>query len=115
MKDEATESGPLGRRLLEDAEEMRRSGYLVVDAIVDRWSRLDDGPAWQGATRDDQLDDVNAHIQSTIVQSGFAMISSTRMKGRFSLRFCILNARTTAGDVGRVLDRILELGREFAA
>jgi len=40
------------RRLLEDPEEMRRSGYAVVDAIVDRWARLGEGPAWQGATRD---------------------------------------------------------------
>ena len=68
-----------------------------------------------GAVRDDQLDDLNAHIQGTIVQSGFAMISSTRLKGRFSLRLCILNARTTGDDVRRVLDRILELGRELAA
>ncbi len=37
---------------LEDPDEMRRSGYAVVDAIIDRWTSLDDGPAWQGATRD---------------------------------------------------------------
>ena len=38
--------------MLEDPEEMRRSGYGIVDAIVDRWANLRDGPAWQGATRD---------------------------------------------------------------
>ncbi len=69
----------------------------------------------QGAVRDDRLDDLNEHIQGTIMQSGFAMITSTRLKGRYSLRFCILNARTTEDDVNRILDRILELGREFSA
>ena len=31
---------------------MRRSGYAVVDAILDRWTHLRDGAAWRGATRD---------------------------------------------------------------
>ena len=51
MTDETLEERPLGA-LLEDPEEMRRSGYEVVDAIVERWANLRDGPAWQGATRD---------------------------------------------------------------
>lgn len=32
------------------------------------------------------------------------MISSTRVNGRYALRLCILNHRTTAADVDRVLD-----------
>ena len=52
MKNESTGPGLAGWRLLEDAEEMRRSGYQVVDLIVDRWSGLAEGPAWQAATRD---------------------------------------------------------------
>jgi hypothetical protein len=32
------------------------------------------------------------------------MISSTRLDGRYALRLCILNHRTTAHDVDRVLD-----------
>ena len=51
MTDQAT-GWCAGRALREDPEEMRRSGYAVVDAIVERWANLRDGPAWQGATRD---------------------------------------------------------------
>ena len=51
MTENTTGDLPLGP-LLEDPEEMRRSGYEVVDAIVARWAQLRDGPAWRGATRD---------------------------------------------------------------
>jgi glutamate/tyrosine decarboxylase-like PLP-dependent enzyme len=39
------------RKLVIDAEAMRTMGYRVVDALVDREAVLEDGPAWQGATR----------------------------------------------------------------
>ena len=61
------------------------------------------------------LDELNREIQDRIVQSGVAMISSTRLRGRFSLRFCVLNARTTEDDVMVVVDRVLELGRELGS
>jgi glutamate/tyrosine decarboxylase-like PLP-dependent enzyme len=54
-------------------------------------------------------DDFNQSIQDRIVSDGTAMISSTRIRGRFALRFCILNHRTTRADVDAVLDRIVEL------
>lgn len=34
-----------------DAETMRRLGYRVIDLLVDRISELDEGRAWQGASR----------------------------------------------------------------
>ena len=48
-----------------------------------------------------------------LVNSGFAMMSSTRLHDRFSLRLCILNSRTTAADIDSVVDAILEKGREL--
>ena len=58
------------------------------------------------------LDAWNESIQERVVEEGTAMISSTRIAGRFALRFCILNHRTTRDDVDAVLDRILTLARE---
>jgi glutamate/tyrosine decarboxylase-like PLP-dependent enzyme len=55
------------------------------------------------------LDAWNREVQDRIVEEGTAMISSTLIEGRFALRFCILNHRTTRDDVGAVLDRIVEL------
>lgn len=68
---------------------------------------------WVGSTEDDALDEVNERIQSSIVDSGYAMMSSTRIRGRFSLRFCILNPRTRAADVRGTLDAVLKAGREL--
>lgn len=64
---------------------------------------------------DAQLDALNASIQERIVEERSAMISSTRLRGRYSLRLCILNFRSRQDDVDAVLDRIRELGRELAA
>ncbi|HSG49796.1 MAG TPA: aminotransferase class V-fold PLP-dependent enzyme [Longimicrobiales bacterium] len=58
------------------------------------------------------LDAWNEAIQDRVVAEGTAMISSTRIGGRFALRFCILNHRTTRDDVDAVLDRILALAAE---
>lgn len=59
------------------------------------------------------LDELNRRIQDEIVQSGFAMMSSTRLGGRLSLRFCILNIRTTEEDLADTVDRIVTVGRRL--
>lgn len=60
-----------------------------------------------------ELDDLNQRIQDGIVQSGFAMMSSTRVGRRLSLRFCVLNVSTTEADVANTLDRIVMEGRQL--
>lgn len=59
------------------------------------------------------LDDLNERIQDEIIQSGIAMMSSTRVNDCFSLRFCVLNYRTTEDDLALVLDRIVAAGRRL--
>ncbi len=51
MKDQ--ERLPEGSPLELSPDEMRRLGYRVVDAIVDRWAHLREGPAWQFGTREE--------------------------------------------------------------
>ncbi len=68
-----------------------------------------------GSVPEGALDHLNERIQDDIVQSGFAMMSSTRVKGCFSLRFCVLNYRTTEEDLARTLDRIVDAGRRLGA
>ena len=67
-----------------------------------------------GDVPDEDLDNLNQRIQDEIVNSGFAMMSSTRLRGHLSLRFCVLNVRTTAEDLARTLDRIVSVGRRLA-
>ena len=74
---------------------------------------------YRGRTGDSQpfrkrLDELNREIQDRIIKSGFAMIASTQLGGKFSLRFCVLNALTTEDDVMQLLDRVLAAGRELS-
>jgi glutamate/tyrosine decarboxylase-like PLP-dependent enzyme len=57
------------------------------------------------------LERVNQSVQEEIVASGYAMMSSTRLRGRYALRFCILNHTTTWDDVRSTLERLERLGR----
>jgi len=60
------------------------------------------------------LNSLNREIQDEIVESGFAMISSTRLQGAYSLRLCILNYRSTWEDVRATLERVEEIGQRRA-
>ena len=59
------------------------------------------------------LDSLNERIQARIIESGTAMLSSTRLRGAYSLRFCIMSHQTRWQDVSDVLRAIEALGREF--
>jgi aromatic-L-amino-acid/L-tryptophan decarboxylase len=64
---------------------------------------------------EERLGELNGGIQARIREEGVAMTSSTRLEGRFALRVCILNPRTTWDDLARLMDRIEEVGRELAS
>ena len=49
------------------------------------------------------LERLNADLDRRLAQSGEGMISSTRVDGRYALRLCVLNHRSRAEDVERVL------------
>ena len=63
-------------------------------------------------TGDHELEAVNQRVQEQVVKSGFAMMSSTRLRGVYALRLCILNHTTTWNDVRTTLERIEAVGRE---
>ena len=63
---------------------------------------------------EEALESLNRGVQDAIVEEGTAMMSSTRLRGRYALRLCILNFRSTRDDVSAVVERIVELGRERA-
>jgi len=56
------------------------------------------------------LEELNQAIQDRIVGSGLAMMSSTRLRGAFSLRLAIMNYRSTWEDVLSVLRGVEEIG-----
>ena len=62
-----------------------------------------------------ELEELNQTIQDEIVEQGLAMMSSTRLKGVFSLRICVLNYRSTWEDVAVVLRGVESSGRRLVA
>ncbi len=59
------------------------------------------------------IDAWNNRIQDSVVSEGVAMMSSTRLEGRFALRMCPMNYRSTDADLDATLFRIQTLSREL--
>jgi glutamate/tyrosine decarboxylase-like PLP-dependent enzyme len=55
---------------------------------------------------DPDTDALNERILQRLNRNGIAMMSSTRIRGCYALRLCIMNWRTTADDVARILDAV---------
>ncbi|KPK79433.1 MAG: hypothetical protein AMS25_12605 [Gemmatimonas sp. SM23_52] len=68
-----------------------------------------------GELDEDRLEWVNDEIRRRIWESGRAMLSSTRVRGRYVLRLCVLNHNTRKADVEEVVRLIAEHGEAVAA
>jgi aromatic-L-amino-acid/L-tryptophan decarboxylase len=62
---------------------------------------------------DQYLDQLNQTIADEIQISGMAFIMTTRLLGRTVLRLSICSHRTTTEDIGRVFNKLTELGVQF--
>ena len=60
----------------------------------------------------EELEEINKAVQARVIEEGVAMMSSTRLRGLYSLRLCILNHTTTWEDVRYTLAAIEDFGRE---
>jgi glutamate/tyrosine decarboxylase-like PLP-dependent enzyme len=59
---------------------------------------------FDGVTDDGLAERMNGEVIRRLVESGRGLISSTRVRGRFALRMCVMNHTTTAADVDEILD-----------
>lgn len=66
--------------------------------------RVNPGPRYAG-----DLDELNQRVNSAVVAEGRFLISSTRIRGDFSLRVCILGYRTTSDDIDSLIGDIERL------
>jgi glutamate/tyrosine decarboxylase-like PLP-dependent enzyme len=60
--------------------------------------------AHDGASDSEHVDRLNEELVRKLMESGLGMISSTRVRGAYALRLCILSYRTTQEDVTAVID-----------
>jgi glutamate/tyrosine decarboxylase-like PLP-dependent enzyme len=110
--DAVAEAMALARRAgrwIDDAEGMERTSEPSLGIVCFRI--VAPGADWS----EERVEALNRAVQDRVVSEGTAMMSSTRLRGRYSLRLCILNYRTRWDDVEATLRRIVELGREGAA
>ena len=61
------------------------------------------------------LDALNEQVNAALSAGGHFMISSTRLRGVYALRVCILSFRTTERDVGALVAELSSLGRQISA
>ncbi len=64
------------------------------------------------ACDEETLERLNRQVLAHVFWSELAFLSSTSLKGVFSLRMCILNHTTTWDDVRRTLEMVSDLGRD---
>jgi glutamate/tyrosine decarboxylase-like PLP-dependent enzyme len=59
-------------------------------------------------------DALNRALVDKMMQDGFAMVSSTLLRGRTTLRMCTLNHRATEADVDETIERLNRFASELA-
>ena len=83
---------------LVDAEpSLERLAPVELSTVCFRWIGGDD----------DALDACNRRILGDLVARGHVYLSSATLDGRFALRACIVNHRTSDADVAAVIDEVL--------
>lgn len=64
---------------------------------------------------DEEIDALNEEILARMTEDGYAMLSSTVLRGRPVLRLCTTNPRTTELDLRETIRRLEQFGEEQAA
>ena len=61
---------------------------------------------------EDYLNELNQHLLAAIEKSGEAFISNAVIDGKYALRFCIVNFRTSTGDIEAMPQLLVRMGRQ---
>ena len=62
-----------------------------------------------------ELDELNLRILRNVQQRGRVYLSNATIHGKFALRACIVNHRTTPSDIEAVVDEVLKVGRDLSS
>ena len=69
----------------------------------------------QGGLNNTQLDELNLRILRDVQGRGRVYVSNATIHGKFALRACIVNHRTTPSDIEAVVDEVLKVGRDLSS
>jgi len=62
---------------------------------------------------DAELNELNERVMALVQKGGRAYVSNAMVKGRFALRACITNFRTTKADIEETVEAIRDAGKTF--
>ena len=93
--------------LIEKSKELELLAPVPLSAVCFRYA-----PRSLQLT-DSQLNELNLRILTEILRRGRVYFSNATIGGRFALRACIVNHRTTPADVEAVVDEVVAVGREL--
>jgi glutamate/tyrosine decarboxylase-like PLP-dependent enzyme len=82
--------------LVERSDDFELLAPPSLSIVCFRYRRRDSGDA--------EVDDFNRRLMLEVQRQGDAYLSNATLNGRFALRACIVNFRTSGGDIERLLD-----------
>lgn len=88
--------------------------FRYVPPALQSKLRADSLDAREEAVVNSELDQLNSRIMLAVQRGGRAYLSSATLRGRFGLRACITNFRTTRSDIDQTLEIIREAGQDVA-
>ena len=65
------------------------------------------------AATDEAMDALQQAIAAELLATGRAFLSTTRLNGHTTLRFCFVNWRTTAADVEEIVMHLQQIGKRL--
>jgi len=66
-----------------------------------------------GKLQEDELNRFNLALLKRVVEHGRVYLSNASLRGKFCLRACVVNHRTTAADIDSVVPEVLAAAREI--
>ena len=85
-------------------ENLERLAPVELSAVCFRYRATTAQP-------DAELDQLNADILKRVIRRGRVYLSNATLQGKFCLRVCIVNHRTTKADIDSVISEVLEAAK----
>jgi glutamate/tyrosine decarboxylase-like PLP-dependent enzyme len=77
--------------------------------------RGSDGDGQPSAHAEQRLNDLNSAVMHAVQRRGRTYLSNAMLRGRFALRACIVNFRTSRADIDLALDEVRQVGTGLVA
>ena len=93
--------------LIERSARLRLLAQVSLNVVCFRYQPV-------GPCTDPRLDELNSELLLRLQESGLAVLSGTRLQGRFALRAAIVNHRSRRADFERLVEALERLGADIA-